>query len=86
MRDLVSGGLALGYLVAALFFLRFYRETSDRLFGIFGAAFVLLAAQRVALSVLTNAGYDTTWLYGVRLLAFLLILAAIIDKNRASAP
>lgn len=83
MIQLVSGAIILGYLVAALFFLRFWRDTHDRLFAIFAGAFALLALQRVALAVTTEIFENVVYLYAVRLLAFLLILGAIVDKNRA---
>lgn len=76
------GAIAMASIIAALFFLRFWRDTGDRLFGIFAAAFFLLASTRVGL-VLSRAQMEeqTLW-YWVRLAAFLLILVAIIDKNR----
>jgi hypothetical protein len=81
---MLSGMLVAGYVVTALFFLRFWRQTRDRLFACFAAAFALLAVQRVALYSATVEGADTTWLYVVRLAAFLLILWAIVDKNRGT--
>src|SRR5688572_13722616 len=45
MSTFVAGLLVMGYAVAALFFLRFRRETRDRLFAFFAAAFALLALQ-----------------------------------------
>lgn len=83
MIQLMSGAIVAGYLVAGLFFLRYWRQSRDRLFVIFALAFWLLAAQRLALALTTQYFEDVTWLYGVRLLAFVLILLAIIDKNRA---
>lgn len=84
VSQLVSGAILMGYLLAGLFFLRFWRDTRDRLFLIFAVAFVLLGAQRVAL-VLTREMLETqTGLYLIRLFAFLLILGAIVDKNRGS--
>lgn len=80
---LVSGLLVMGYAVAGLFFLRFWRETRDRLFGIFAGAFWLLALQRLLLALSQNPDNEQVWLYGIRLLAFVLILYAIVDKNRA---
>jgi peptidoglycan/LPS O-acetylase OafA/YrhL len=80
---LVSGLLVMGYAVAGLFFLRFWRETRDRLFGIFAGAFWLLALQRTLLALSQNPDNEQVWLYGIRLLAFVLILYAIVDKNRA---
>ncbi|HZG42858.1 MAG TPA: DUF5985 family protein [Longimicrobium sp.] len=82
MSQLISGALVMGYFVAGLYFLRFWRDTRDRLFGIFAAAFWLLAAQRAALALTTDANGEQVVLYAIRLLAFVLILAAIIDKNR----
>lgn len=83
MTLFVSGALVMGYWVAGLFFLRFWRQSRDRLFAIFGAAFWVLGLQRLALASSAHWSPDTTWLYVVRLAAFLLILWAIADKNRA---
>jgi hypothetical protein len=82
LSQLISGALVMGYFVAGLYFLRFWRDTRDRLFGIFAAAFWLLAAQRAALALAADPNGEQVLLYSVRLLAFVLILAAIIDKNR----
>lgn len=78
----ISGLLVAGYAVAGLFFLRFWRRSGDRLFAWFAAAFWLLAAQRAALAMVERESPVATWLYVVRLVAFLLILAAVVDKNR----
>jgi len=76
--ELLSGALLMGYAVAGLFFLRFWRETHDRLFGFFALAFFLLSIQRLVI-----ATTDTSSLiYLVRLAAFVVILVAIVDKNR----
>ena len=82
---LISGALAAGYAVAALFFLRFYRDTRDRLFLYFAVAFALLTVQRVTLAWAAQTGRGTAVHYVIRLAAFLIILAAIIDKNRPRA-
>ncbi|MEO8217609.1 MAG: DUF5985 family protein [Acidobacteriota bacterium] len=74
----LSGALCAGYLVACVFFLRFWRDTRDSLFIYFGAAFFLLAFQRLFLASVVLA----TPSYLLRLAAFLLLLWAIIDKNR----
>ncbi len=76
------GGLVMGCFVAALFFLRFWRKTRDRLFAIFAVAFSLLGINWLLLAF-TQQDEVNTWYYAVRLLAFVLILFAIIDKNRA---
>ena len=67
--------------VAGLFFLRFWRKTRDRLFAIFAIAFWILGLNWLALAF-TQQDEVRTALYVVRLLAFLLILFGIVDKNR----
>lgn len=85
MRELLSGAMVMGYLVPGLFFLRFWKESADRLFLIFAVAFWMLALQRTLLTLLAGEPGAHIYLYVVRLLAFLLIIAAIVDKNRASS-
>ena len=79
---LIAGALAAGYLVAGLFFAKFWSRTRDRLFAIFAVAFWLLAIQRIAIVLTDRWLENTTPLYVLRLVAFLLILVAIVDKNR----
>jgi hypothetical protein len=82
INQLVSGTMVTSYLVAATFFMRFWKSTRDRLFWMFGIAFCLLGIQRLALALAGEVSENTTYLYMVRLVAFVLILVAIIDKNR----
>jgi hypothetical protein len=82
MIELVAGMLAAGNAVVALFFLRFWRTSRDRLFAIFSAAFFILAIQRVALVATRSILEERSGLYMLRLLAFVLIIVAIWDKNR----
>ena len=65
-----------------LYFLRSWRRSGDRLLAFFAAAFALFAANAVALGLTDPAGEVRVLLYAVRLVGFLLILVAIIDKNR----
>ena len=81
----ISGLLAAGYAVAALYFLKFWRQTGDRLFAFFAASFALLLVQRVALALATDLIADAHWYYAVRLVAFLMIIIAIVDKNRSAS-
>jgi hypothetical protein len=81
----LSGAMVAGYAISGLFFHRFWRTSSDRLFLLFAVAFYLLALQRLGLSVASTPIEDRVWLPLVRLLAFLLILAAIVDKNRGTS-
>jgi hypothetical protein len=79
------GAVVMACGVAGLFFLRFWRRTHDRLFAIFAAAFWLLGLNWLLLAF-TDPEAETrrVALYTIRLLAFVLIIVAIIDKNRAS--
>jgi hypothetical protein len=82
LDQLITGAIVMGYAVAGLFFVRFWRQTSDRLFLIFAISFWLLGSQRLALALTSAIVESDTGFYLVRLLAFLLILLAILDKNR----
>jgi hypothetical protein len=82
INSLISGALLFGYSVAALFFFRFWARTRDRLFVWFASAFGLLAIQRLALALASLETEDASAFYAIRLLAFVIILIAIIDKNR----
>lgn len=81
MIDFLAGAVALGYAVAAVFFVRFWRKTADRLFVAFGLAFALLAANQVLAAILEAGDERTPYVYSLRVLGFLLILGAIVDKN-----
>lgn len=79
----IAGASAALAAVAALFFLRFWRQSRDRFFGLFAAAFALIAVNRLVLTVVDRE--HDAWIYVIRLAAFLLIIVAIVDKNRARA-
>lgn len=82
MEQFIMGAIAMASGVTALFFLRFWRETGDRLFAIFSLAFALLGITRLGLALSRDFTEGHTLWYWVRLAAFLLILTAIADKNR----
>jgi hypothetical protein len=82
MEEFLMGVIAMASSVAALFFLRFWRDTGDRLFAMFAVAFLLLAFTRLGLALSKTQLEGHTHWYWVRLAAFLLILFAIVDKNR----
>ncbi len=82
MVQFLWGAIMMACFVAALFFFRFYRDTSEKFFRTFGLAFFLLAIERIIL-VLTQTQEVQTWVYVIRLVAFIFILFAIIEKNTA---
>ena len=83
MTLFILGALALASLVAAVFFLRFWLKTTDRFFLLFAVAFAFDAVGRIAMAVLlSHQSEGEPQVYALRLLTFVLILGAIIDKNR----
>ncbi|HUS24276.1 MAG TPA: DUF5985 family protein [Candidatus Binatia bacterium] len=84
MIEFLSGAVTMGFVVAAGFFLSFWRKTGDRLFLAFAAAFVLFALNQALAAGLTVMLEPASLVYGLRVLGFILILAAIVDKNITS--
>lgn len=80
LNTFLAGAITLASLAIALFFFQFQKSTGDRLFGFFGAAFVLLGIERVCSQFVSGELQSDVYL--IRLTAFLLILFAILDKNR----
>jgi Family of unknown function (DUF5985) len=83
--DVIDGATAMACCAIALFFLRFWRQTHDRLFAFFALAFAVFAANRIVLTAIAEDSESRTIVYAVRFLAFALIAYAVIDKNRADA-
>ena len=81
MIDFLAGAVTLAYFIASLHFVHFWRRTSDRLFLAFGAAFALLALNQFAIFALAIADERGSHAYVLRVLAFVLILLAVADKN-----
>jgi hypothetical protein len=86
MNLILIGAIAMASLVAGLFFLRFWRDTRDNFFRFFAASFFLEAANRTALGLSPDPNEAHPLFYLIRLLSFLLILVAIVQKNRAKKP
>lgn len=84
MKTFLNGMIVAGYMVASLFFFKFWRRVSDRFFLYFALSFTTLAAQRVALVFAPRGNEHDATIYMIRLAAFLLILFAILDKNRTA--
>ena len=82
MNEFLVGGIAVASLVAGLFFFRFWRHTGDRLFVFFALSFWIEAANRFAMLQFLEPNEDVPGYYVVRLVAYGLIVAAIVDKNR----
>jgi len=81
MVNFMSGMVTAGYLVAALFFLRFWRRTGDNLFSIFAVSFLLFAAGQASVLAFVGPHDDSTWTFLLRLAGFVLLIVAIVKKN-----
>lgn len=81
----LAGAVSAGFLVAGLFFLRFWRRSGDGLFAAFAIAFWLLGLNQALLTFSSVPAEERTWLFLLRLAAFVLILAAIWRKNAGAA-
>lgn len=82
LEDFLGGAISMGFAIAALSFLKFWRKTREKLFLAFSGSFLLLAANQALLTLSGIPTEERSWLYLLRLLAFLLILAALWLQNR----
>ena len=82
MRDFLWGALAMGSATIALIFLRYWRRTHDRLFVFFAVAFAVMAFNWIGLAFIDPGIELRHTLFLLRLAAFVIIIIAIIDKNR----
>jgi len=82
IESFLSGAISMGFLMISLFFLKFWRNTLDRLFLFFSLAFILLLLERI---VRASFHVETEWIpavYLFRLAAYGLLILGVIDKNR----
>lgn len=80
----MAGAICVMFYIVALFFWQFYRKIGDRFFLLFSISFHIFAVERCALVLLSISDESRSFLYMVRFIAFVIILIAIIDKNRKS--
>ena len=85
MNLMLLGAIAMASLVAGLFFLRFWRDTGDRLFLYFAISFLIEGGNRAALGMSADPNEGRPFFYFVRFISFLLILIAIVQKNIGKA-
>ena len=84
LYDFLSGAIMFGFLVAALFFLRFWRRTGDGLFVAFAVAFALLGVGQAVQALANIPQEERSYIFLIRLAAFTIIIAAVVRKNRAA--
>jgi hypothetical protein len=82
INQFLYGAVMMASFFNGLFFLKFWRKTGDRFFSMFAAAFILMAVERWMFLFIKTANETNTWVFVARLIAFGLIIWAVIDKNR----
>ena len=80
----LSGAVSFGFALAALFFLRFWRDSRDSLFVYFAMAFALLALGQAVVTFSATFVEDRSWAYLIRLAGFGMLLLGIARKNRSA--
>ena len=82
--DFLAGAISMGFAVAALLFLKYWKRTADGFFLAFATAFLLLGINQALLSLTNVPLEERSSLYLIRLAAFLIIIGAMWSKNRQS--
>jgi hypothetical protein len=85
LSSMLAGAASMLSLVAALFFLRFWRRTRDSFFLLFSIAFAIDALTRFVLGWANVPDESQPYYYLPRLVMFGLIIVAVIQKNRPRA-
>lgn len=81
MNQMLLGAIAMASLIISLFFLRFWKVTGDRFFLFFATSFFIEGVNRIILGLASSTETEP-YIYFVRFLSFVIILIAIVDKNR----
>ena len=82
LYDFLTGAVTLGFVLCGLHFLGFWKRTRDSLFLAFAFAFWLLGLNQAILALADIPVEERSWVYLLRLTAFVLIIVAVVAKNR----
>jgi peptidoglycan/LPS O-acetylase OafA/YrhL len=82
MTDFLAGAVVALCGVASLYFWRFHRQTGERFFGLFALAFATLAVSYGFQAAGDHTSEFRPQVFLIRLAAFGLIIAAIVENNR----
>jgi hypothetical protein len=82
MNEMLVGAIATVSMIAGLFFLRFWKSTRDRFFLYFALSFFIEGVNRFLSGFMGWLREEAPACYLVRLVAYGLILLAILDKNQ----
>ena len=84
LKLMLLGAIGLAALVVAMFFARYWHTTHDRLYLFFGASFAVQGLDRFIQGLYIDAPDERVTIYLLRLIAYSLFIAAIVDKNRSA--
>lgn len=82
IEGFLIGVIVTASLTASLYFLKFWKQTRDLLFLAFAAAFLIEAINRIPRLFVDDPRETSPETYVIRGFAFLLLLGAILYKNR----
>lgn len=82
MNLMLLGAIAFASLMAGLFFLRFWKQTKDRFFLFFALSFGIEGVNRIVMGLELHFQEDHPVIYVIRFISYLLIMFAILEKNR----
>jgi uncharacterized membrane protein YoaK (UPF0700 family) len=82
MNPFLWGACTFAFAAAAVFFVRFWRQTADRFFAIFAIGLAFLSSNYAVLGAMQIDETTRQYAYLLRLVAFLCLIGGIVDKNR----
>ena len=82
---MLLSAISMASLVAAMFFLRFWKKTRDKFFLWFAVSFAIEGINRAALGLSQDPNEGQPFFYIIRFLSYLLIVIAIVSKNLAKS-
>ena len=82
MTEFLDGVAFAGFLGVAAWFVRSWLSSRDRLLLAFAIAFSLFAVNRVLLAATERADETQPILYLLRATGFVVIIVAVLDRNR----
>ena len=80
----LGGAVAFGFVIASVFFLKFWKQTRDVLFLAFAVSFLLLGLAQALVTLSNMPIEERSPLFLLRLAAFAIIIVSIWWKNRTS--
>jgi hypothetical protein len=80
--NFMNGAIMVASLVVGLLFARSFRDTRDRFFLLLSLAFTLLGIERLVIGASGGGSETHPSVYLIRCVAFLVIIYAVVDKNK----